>query len=81
MFKVYKCIYVDKKSRIKLEIFGRTIEFTDELAKRVSNLGLYNLRRAKMGFCKLVYTEWPPYELEQAQEEYLEELKANVKRV
>lgn len=57
MFKIYKCIYVDKKSRIKWEIFGRTIEFTGGLAKRVSNLGLYNLRRAKMGFCKLVYTE------------------------
>lgn len=75
MFKIYKCIYVDKKAHIKWEIFGRTTEFTDGLAKRISNLGIYNLRRTKIGFCKLVYTEYPPYELEQAQEEYVENME------
>ena len=75
MFKIYKCHYIDKKVRIKWEIFGRTTEFTDGLAKRISNLGIYNLRRTRIGFCKPVYTEWPPYELEQAQEEYVEDME------
>ena len=79
MFKIYRCIYIDKKVRIKWEIFGRTVEFTDGLAQRISNLGIYSLRRAKIGFCKPVYTEWPPYELEQAQEEYVEDMESKIK--
>ncbi len=75
MFKIYKCHYIDKKTCIKWEIFGRSTEFTDKLAKRISKLGVYNLRRTKIGFCKLVYTEWPPYELEQAQEEYVTKIE------
>ncbi len=75
MFKIYRCIYVDKKVHIKWEIFGRSVVFTDKLADRISSLGIYSLRRARIGFCKLVYTEWPPYELEQAQEEYVEEME------
>ena len=74
-FKIYRCIYVDRKAHIKWEIFGRTIEFTDSLANRMSNIGLYKLKRARIGFCKLVYTEWPPYELEQAQVEYVERIE------
>ena len=79
MFKIYRCHYIDKKAHIKWEIFGRTIEFTDGLAKRISNLGIYNLRRTRIGFCKPVYTEWPPYELELAQEEYVEDMENKVK--
>ena len=75
MFKIFRCIYVDKKVRTKWEIFGRTTEFTDGLAERISKLGIYDLRRARIGFCKLVLTEWPPYELEQAQEEYVEDME------
>ena len=80
MLKIYKCHYIDRKARIKWEIFGRTAEFTDGLAKRISSLGIYNLRRAKIGFCKLVYTEWPPYELEQAQEEYVKDMEIKTKQ-
>ena len=80
MFKIYKCHYIDKKVRIKWEIFGRTIEFTDKLANRITALGVYKLRRAKIGFCKLVLTEWPPYELERAQEEYVEDMENKTNR-
>ena len=80
MFKIYRCHYKDKKSRIKWEIFGRTTEFTDGLAKRISDLGVYTLRRTKIGFCRLVYTELPPYELEQAQEEYVEDMESKIKQ-
>ena len=79
MFKIYRCHYIDKKAHIKWEIFGRTTEFTDGLAKRISNLGIYSLRRTRIGFYKPVYTEWPPYELEQAQEEYVEDMENKVK--
>ena len=48
MFKIYKCIYIDKKVRIK--------------------------------FCKPVYTEYPPYELELAQEEYVEKMESRIIR-
>ena len=75
MFRIYRCHYIDKKAHIKWEIFGRTTEFTDGLAKRISNLGIYSLRRTRIGFCKLVYTEYPPYELEQAQEEYVAKIE------
>ena len=80
MFKIYKCHYVDKKARIKWEIFGRTVEFTDGLANRISNLGVYHLRRTRIGFCKIVYTEYPPYELEQAQEVYVENIENKYKK-
>lgn len=75
MFKIYRCYYIDKKAHIKWEIFGRTTAFTDSLAQRITNLGIHHLKRKRIGFCKLVYTEWPPYELEQAQDEYVEELE------
>ena len=78
MFKIYKCHYIDKKAHIKWEIFGRTTEFTDGLAKRISNLGVYSLRRTRIGFCKPVYTEYPPYELEQAQVEYVDDMENKV---
>ena len=78
MFKIYKCHYIDKKAHIKWEIFGRTTEFTDDLAKRITDLGIYNLRRTRIRFSKLVYTEYPPYELEQAQEEYVRALETKM---
>ena len=78
MFKIYKCHYIDKKAHIKWEIFGRTTEFTDGLAKRISNIGVYSLRRTRIGFCKPVYTEYPPYELEQAQVEYVDDMENKV---
>ena len=54
------------------------MEFTDGLAKRISSLGIYNLRRTRIKFCKPVYTEYPPYELELAQEEYVEKMESRI---
>ena len=75
MFKIYRCIYKDKKKCIKWEIYGRTVEFTDMLAQRISNACNYTLERVRIGFCKLVYTDWPPYELEVSQVEYVDEME------
>ena len=75
MFKIYRFIYVDKKQHIKWEIFARTAELADKLADSVTNLGVYKLQRARIGFSKLVMTEYPPYELEQVQEEYVQKME------
>ena len=75
MFKINRYHYVDKKSKVKFEIFSRTTEFADELANRITKIGIYSLQRVKFGFCKPVLTEYPPYELEQAQAEYVEGLE------
>lgn len=72
LYKIYRYHYIDKKCRTKFEIFARKDEFADELAKRISGLGVYDLRRTKLFFKKEVYVEIPPYELETAQMEYIE---------
>ena len=79
MFKIYRFIYIDRKVRIKWEIFARSVDFADHLASRLTGIGVYSLRRAKIGFCKLVVTEWPPYELEQAQLAYVEDCEKKAK--
>ena len=79
MFHINRYIYIDKKVRIKWEIFARDVALADQLAERITSLGVYNLRRVKIGFCKKVLTEMPPYELEQAQIEYVEEMKIIIK--
>ena len=43
-------------------------------------IGIYNLRRVKIGFSKLVYTEYPQYELEQAQEECVDDMETKIKQ-
>ena len=77
LYRIYRYHYIDKKCRTKFEIFARKDEFADELARRISALGIYSLRRTKMFFKKEVYVKIPPYELEQAQTEYVEKLERN----
>lgn len=75
MFKIFRFIYVDRAARIKWEIFARNVAFADQLASRITTLGTYQLKRKRIGFCKPVLTEWPPYELEQAQDEYVDRME------
>ena len=76
MYKIYRFIYVDRKVKIKWEIFARNATFADRLASRITGLPTgHSLQRAKRKFATLVVTEWPPYELEQAQTEYVEDLE------
>ena len=67
-------IYIDKKKKIKFEIFARTVDTADELANKMSIVTNYKLIRAKLFFKTPVLVEIPPYELEQAQMEYVEGL-------
>ena len=67
MFQIYRFLYISKKTHSKHEIFARDVSLADSLAQRITNLGIFNLRRAKIGFCKKVYSKIPPYELEQEQ--------------
>ena len=64
MYVINKYKYVDKKTRNKFEIFARNEGFADDLAKRISSLSVFNLRRSRFGFMKRMATDIPPYEIE-----------------
>lgn len=72
VFKINEYVYIDRHTRNKFVFYARKEELADELAKRVTALGIFNLRRARIGFCKLYVTETPPYELELEQIEVIE---------
>lgn len=67
MFKVNEYRYVDRKTKQGFVFYCRNVEFADQLAERITKIGIYNLRRAKIGFRKKYLSEKPPYELEQEQ--------------
>ena len=71
-FRINRYHYIDKKHRIKFEIFARKDEYAEQLANMISGIGIYNLKRTKLFFKKEVYVNTPPYELEQAQLDYIE---------
>ena len=73
MFKIYRFRYVDRKTGTGWVFFARSEAFADKLAERISGLGIYNLRRTRIGFRKTYVTDIPPYELEMEQEDYVEE--------
>lgn len=67
MFEVYEFRYVDKKIKQGFVFYCRNVELADQLAERITKMGIYNLRRTKIGFQKKYLSEKPPYELEQEQ--------------
>ena len=73
MFKIKKYRYVDRHTRNKFKIFARTEQFADELAKRISKLGVFDLRRARIRFMQNCVTDIPPYEIEMEQLKSIEE--------
>lgn len=75
MFKIYRFRYVDRKTGIGWVFFARSEAFADKLAERISGLGIYNLRRTRIGFRKTYVTDIPPYELEMEQKDYVENIK------
>ena len=75
MFKIYEFRYKDRNSGIGFVFYARSEVFADRLASRITALGMYNLRRKKIGYKKEYYTEIPPYELELEQEEYVEDME------
>ena len=76
MFEINRYLYISKKTHSKHEIFARTVELADSLAQRITNLGVFNLRRARIGFCKKMVSDMPPYEIEQEQIQTIEEWEA-----
>ena len=72
-YHINKYLYISRGSHSKFEIYARTIEFADSLADRITSLGVFNLRRAKIHFCTPTITEIPPYEMEQEQLKTIEE--------
>ena len=79
MFKIYEFRYRDKKSGLGFVFYARKEQFADALADKITALGMYNLRRKIIGYKKIGYTEIPPYELEQAQEEYIDNIELTIK--
>lgn len=80
MFKIYKFSYFDKEVQLGWVFYARTEPFADMLADRIARMG-YKPRRKRIGFKKQVFTEIPPYELEQSQIEYVENMENNYKVV
>ena len=76
-YRINRYHYIDRKIGIKFEIFARRDEFADELARRISTICKYNLRRQRLFFKKEVFVDIPPYELEQEEVEYVEELMSH----
>ena len=64
MYKINQYLYKCKKSGNKFIIYSREVSFADDLAKRISNLGIFNLRRVRFNFIKEVSTDIPPYDIE-----------------
>lgn len=81
LFRITRYRYIDTTSGAVFDIFGRTYEFAHELAERINCLSQYKLREKRLFFKKKMWTDLPPYELEQAQVECVEEWeeKLNVK--
>ena len=79
MFEINKFRYVDKNTKNKFDIYVRHVELADELAKRITDLGVFDLRRAKIGFCKKMVSDIPPYEVEQEQIKTIEEWEEHTK--
>lgn len=77
MFEINKYKYVDVNTRSKFEVYSRTLEFADKLIDRINNLGTFTLRKAKVGFCKKMTSEIPPYNVEQEQEETVRKWEEN----
>ena len=75
MFKIYEFRYKDRNSGIGFVFYARNEVFADRLASKITALGLYSLQRRKIHYKKKGYTKYPPYELEQNQGKYVEEME------
>lgn len=72
MFEVNEYRYVDRKTKQGFVFYCRNVELADELAERITKMGLYNLKRARIGFQRKYLSQKPPYELEQEQIDTIE---------
>ena len=73
MFHINRYRYIGKG--VRYEVFARNAEFADSLIARVNKITNYKLRRKWFGFCKQFMTETPPYEIETAQLQGVEEME------
>lgn len=77
MFKINRYKYIDIDTRNKFEVYSRTQEFADKLIERVNKCTVFNLRPAKIFFCKKMITEKPPYSIELEQLQTIERWEEN----
>lgn len=77
MFRINKYLYVDRHTRNKFEVYARNELFADKLIERINAIGVFDLRRAKIRFCKVMESDISPYELEQEQLETIERWEAH----
>ena len=69
MYWINRYKFVDKKTKNIFEIYSRTEEFANNLVRRINDLGLFCLVKARFHFCKKLDTEIAPYSIEIEQEE------------
>ena len=75
MFKINRYNYVDTTSKLRFAIYARTLETAEKIAEGINSLCEYKIRKRKIFFIKPMFTDIPPYELEQAQFECVEDWK------
>lgn len=73
MFAINRYRYIDTITGAPFDIFARKLEFAEELVGRINCMPQFKLRRKKLFFAKKMLTDMPPYELEQAQKDCVEE--------
>jgi len=80
MFETNRYVYIDRKKRVKFEVFARKVEFADGLIERINKLGFYNLKRKFFGFAKRVLVDQPPYDIEMSQDSYVSHMEEEYER-
>ncbi len=75
MFKINRYRYIDTTSKVKFDIFARELETAEKIAEEVNKLSKYKIRKQKIFFAKQIYTDYPPYELEQMQMDSVEAMR------
>lgn len=76
MYRTNRFVYIDRKEKLKFEVFARHVEFANGLIERVNKACRYNLKQKRFGFARRVLVEIPPYELEMLQQDYVERMEA-----
>ena len=74
MFKINMYRYIDTTSGLGFVIYVRTLETAEKIKDAINNAYGYKLRKRRLFFIKHMLTDIPPYELEMAQFDGIDEV-------
>ena len=73
MFKINMYRYIDTTSGLGFVIYARTLETAEKIKEAINNAYGYKLRKRRLFFIKHMLTDAPPYEVEMAQFDGIDE--------